>query len=138
MNFEVLLRTILLKKQETPFWQLGFEPPSHHIHLEKNIPISSGLGGGSSDVAAYLRCLADMMALSPSEKHHLFCLAGGLGADVPVCLRPGYQIMRGIGTDVSPARIKEGPLYCALANPGQAVLTASVFMCFMKKIICPV
>jgi len=68
-----------------------------------------------------------MMQLSLSEKQRLFCLAGDIGADVPVCLRPGYQIMQGDGTDVRPAKIKEGLLHCALANPGNPMLTATVF-----------
>ena len=105
----------------------GFKPQPHHIHLEKYIPVSSGLGGGSSDVAAYLRCLADMMELGLSEKQRLFCLAGDIGADVPVCLRPGYQIMQGDGTDVRPAKIKEKNLHCVLANPGTPILTATIF-----------
>ena len=111
----------------------GFKPQPHHIHIEKYIPVSSGLGGGSSDVAAYLRCLADMMELSLSEKQRLFCLASDIGTDVPVCLRPGYQIMQGDGTDVRPAKIEEIHLHCALANPGNPMLTATIFNALHPK-----
>ena len=121
------LQDNLINKTRNAVLAAGFKPQPHHIHLEKYIPISSGLGGGSSDVAAYLRCLADMMELSLSEKQRLFCLAGNIGSDVPVCLRPGYQIMQGNGTDVRPAKVKEKHLYCALANPGNPVLTATIF-----------
>ena len=121
------LQDNLINKTRNAVLTAGFKPQPHHIHLEKHIPISSGLGGGSSDVAAYLRCLADMMELSLSEKQRLFCLASNIGADVPVCIRPGYQIMQGDGTDVRPAKIKEGHLHCALANPGNPVLTATIF-----------
>jgi len=121
------LQDNLINRTKSAVLTAGFQPQPHHVHLEKYIPVSSGLGGGSSNVAAYLRCLADMMKLSPSEKHRLFCLASDIGADVPVCLRPGYQIMQGDGTDVRPAKIKEGVLYCALANPGNPVPTARVF-----------
>ena len=117
----------LINKTRNAVLAAGFKPQPHHIHLEKYIPISSGLGGGSSDVAAYLRCLSNMMELSLSEKQRLFCLAGDIGADVPVCLRPGYQIMQGDGTDVRPAKIKEGHLHCALANPGKPILTTKIF-----------
>ena len=117
----------LINKTRNAVLAAGFKPQPHHIHLEKYIPVSSGLGGGSSDVAAYLRCLADMMGLSLSEKQRLFRLAGDIGADVPVCLRPGYQIIQGDGTDVRPAKIKEGHLHCALANPGNPMLTATIF-----------
>ena len=111
------LQDNLINKTRNAVLAAGFKPQPHHIHLEKYIPVSGGLGGGSSDVAAYLRCLAEMMELSPSEKRRLFSLAAYIGADVPVCLRPGYQIMKGTGTDVYPAKIKEESLYCALANP---------------------
>ena len=121
------LQDNLINKTKSAVLAAGFRPQPHHIRLEKHIPVSSGLGGGSSDVAAYLRCLADMMKLTPSEKHRLFRLAGDIGTDVPVCLRPGYQIMQGNGTDVRPAEIKEGVLYCALANPGYQVSTARIF-----------
>ena len=127
------LQTNLIEKTRTAVLEAGFKPRPHHIHLEKHIPISSGLGGGSSNVAAYLRCLADMMELSPSEKHHLFCLASSIGADVPVCLHPGYQIMKGIGTIVCPANIEEKILYCTLANPGTPISTANIFSALRQK-----
>ena len=127
------LQDNLINKTRNAVLAAGFKPQPHHIHLEKYIPVSSGLGGGSSDVAAYLRCLADMMELSLSEKQRLFCLAGDIGTDVPVCLRPGYQIMLGDGTDVRPAKIKEGRLHCALANPGNPMLTATIFSALHPK-----
>ena len=67
------------------------------------------------------------MALSLSDKQHLFSLAGDIGADVPVCIQPGYQIMEKTGTNVRPAKLKEGSLYCVLANPNISVSTASIF-----------
>ena len=117
----------LVLKTKRAVLAAGFSPQNHHIHIEKNIPISSGLGGGSSNVAAYLRCLADMMELSLSDKHRLFNLAGKIGADVPVCLKPGHQIMEETGTDVRPAKLKEKNLYCVLANPGIPISTSSIF-----------
>ena len=127
------LQDNLINKTRNAVLAAGFKPQPHHIHLEKYIPISSGLGGGSSDVAAYLRCLADMMELSLSEKNRLFCLAGDIGADVPVCLRPGYQIMQGDGTDIRPAKITEEHLHCALSNPGNPVMTAEIFSALNPK-----
>lgn len=131
------LQSNLINKTRNAIFAAGFKPQPHHIHLEKYIPLSSGLGGGSSDVAAYLRCLSDMMELSLPEKQRLFCLAADIGADVPVCLQPGYQIMKGTGTDVRPVKIKEGVLYCALANPKKPLSTARIFSALHQEDFSP-
>ncbi len=50
------------------------------LHLEKNLPVAAGLGGGSADAAAALRLLGRMWQVTvPVE------VASGLGADVPAC-----------------------------------------------------
>lgn len=117
----------LLLKTKAAVLSAGFLLPDHHIYLDKHIPVSSGLGGGSSDVAAYLRCIAEMLALCQTDREKLFALGEQIGADVPVCLHPGYQWMSGTGTDVHAMAIKDGPVYCVLSNPGIAVSTQAVF-----------
>src|SRR5690606_35211767 len=53
-----------------------------HIHLEKNLPVASGIGGGSADAAATLRGLLRLWQKElPREALHAIAL--GLGADVP-------------------------------------------------------
>lgn len=93
--------------------------------LTKNLPIASGIGGGSADAAATLRLLARMWRLRPPAVD-LAALALSLGADVPVCLRSQHARMRGAGE-----RIEAGPALpsggIALVNPGQPVATAEVF-----------
>jgi 4-diphosphocytidyl-2-C-methyl-D-erythritol kinase len=93
------------------------------LALEKNLPISSGIGGGSADAAATLRLLCRFWRLEPSLAHGL---ATGLGADVPVCLAGRPARMSGIGDVLEPA----GPLPrvgIVLVNPGVAVSTQAVF-----------
>lgn len=58
-------------------WPDGFE-----IDLEKRIPVGAGLGGGSADAGAVLRCL-DALAPTPVGRTALIGIAGALGADVP-------------------------------------------------------
>src|SRR5208337_3884339 len=66
-----------------------------HIHLTKNLPISSGIGGGSSDAAATIAALLEYhkVTLSPAEEDALILASGVLGADVPMCL--AHQFGRG-------------------------------------------
>ena len=91
------------------------------LHLGKNLPIASGIGGGSSDAAAALRLLSRLWGVAVPEG-----LAATLGADVPVCLDPVPRRMRGIGESLSPAP-RLPPCGMVLVNPGLALPTASVF-----------
>jgi 4-diphosphocytidyl-2-C-methyl-D-erythritol kinase len=58
-----------------------------HIKIKKNIPVSAGMGGGSSDAAATLRGLNQLWDLNLSDKA-LMRLGARLGADVPFFLLP--------------------------------------------------
>ncbi len=68
--------------------------------LDKRLPVAAGLGGGSSDAAAALRLLARANRLKRNDKR-LLKVAGGVGADVPVCVDPRPRRMRGIGEKLS-------------------------------------
>lgn len=93
--------------------------------LRKNLPVASGIGGGSADAAAALRLLSRLWDLAPDEAS-LGQTALRLGADVPVCLASQSARMSGIGEHVAPA--PELPACgIALVNPGVAVATAEVF-----------
>jgi 4-diphosphocytidyl-2-C-methyl-D-erythritol kinase len=74
-----------------------------HIHLEKIIPMASGLGGGSSDAAAALTGLNKLWRLNLSqEKLHDF--AGQLGSDVPVFLYSSPAFVEGRGEKITPIK----------------------------------
>ncbi|OGV04139.1 MAG: 4-(cytidine 5'-diphospho)-2-C-methyl-D-erythritol kinase, partial [Ignavibacteria bacterium RIFOXYB2_FULL_36_7] len=58
-----------------------------HIHLDKNIPIGGGLGGGSSDAASTLTGLNKFLELN-LDYEKLFNIALSIGSDVPFFLNP--------------------------------------------------
>lgn len=95
------------------------------IVLEKNLPVASGIGGGSADAAATLRLLCRLWRVQP-DPERLRRVALELGADVPVCFSGRPAWMSGIGERlVSAPRLPEAGI--VLINPGVAVSTAAVF-----------
>ena len=63
----------------------GWAPPPLTVTIDKRIPVAAGLGGGSADAAAMLRCAP---RLAPVSAAALGSIAARLGADVPGQLRP--------------------------------------------------
>jgi 4-diphosphocytidyl-2-C-methyl-D-erythritol kinase len=95
------------------------------FHLEKNLPVAAGLGGGSSDAAAALRLIAQANRLA-LDNPHLQAAARATGADVSVCLDPRPRLMRGIGEQLSqPLALPQLP--AVLVNPGVALASKDVF-----------
>ena len=95
------------------------------FNLEKNLPVASGIGGGSADAAAALRGLIRLFDLSVSGQD-LNGLALQLGADVPVCLRQESSRMTGIGEIIEPIGL-DIPSAIVLVNPRTPVPTSRVF-----------
>lgn len=97
------------------------------LKLTKNLPVASGIGGGSADAAAALRLLNRLWdARLPAAE--LERLALDLGSDVPACVRSVTQMVRGRGEVLEPRHV-EGLLGTPmlLVNPGIGISTASVF-----------
>lgn len=93
------------------------------LTLTKNLPVASGIGGGSADAAAALRALTRLWGLDPTTAARV---AASLGADVPVCLAGTPAIMHGIGDVLSPAPPLP-PFGLLLVNPGVGLETRNVF-----------
>ena len=70
------------------------------IHIEKNIPVAAGMGGGSSNAAAVLTILNEKYNLLTSDE--LAELALSLGADVPFFLKPQLSSATGVGEKLTP------------------------------------
>mgnify|MGYP003644693300 CR=1 FL=1 len=96
-----------------------------HFTLEKNLPVASGIGGGSADAAATLRLLRRLHGREV-EQHALASLGLCIGADVPVCLDARPAMMWGKGELIERMEALPG-FWFVLINPGVAVSTAAVF-----------
>ena len=107
-------------------FRAAFGIEQHHgIALEKNLPIASGIGGGSADAAATLRALARRHGIAPDDAR-LVAIAAALGADVPACLSGKTAFGTGKGDALVPLDGWSGTP-ALLVNPGVAVSTGPVF-----------
>jgi 4-diphosphocytidyl-2-C-methyl-D-erythritol kinase len=75
------------------------------LEIEKHVPISGGMGGGSADAAATLLA-CDALWGTEATKDELLGLAAKLGADVPFAVTGGTAIGTGRGDQLSPALAK--------------------------------
>lgn len=101
-----------------------------HLHLEKNLPVASGIGGGSADAAATLLGLAKLWNVNAAPQH-LLQLALSLGADVPMCVDGRPLFVQGIGEKLTPVPLPTFPLL--LINPLVGVSTPDIFRALTKK-----
>jgi 4-diphosphocytidyl-2-C-methyl-D-erythritol kinase len=118
---------VLKAARELDVWaeERGHKTPPVEILLEKNLPLASGIGGGSSDAAAALHLLAAHWGL-PIAFDELAAIGLALGADVPVCLHAAPALVTGLGEIVTPVDAMP-PLALVLVNPGVEVPTPAVF-----------
>lgn len=100
--------------------------PVASLTLEKNLPVASGIGGGSADAAAALRALQRLWNLDPLPAE-VAAVGLSLGADVPVCLAGRSSRMTGIGEILQPVPGGLPSLAAVLVNPGVPVSTHTVF-----------
>jgi len=106
-------------------------PAGAAIALTKNLPVASGIGGGSSDAAATLRGLVKLWKLNVLADD-LRAIAEELGSDVPVCIEGRSAWMKGRGERVTPAQ-HLAVMAMVLVNPGVAVPTADVFRALQSR-----
>ena len=95
------------------------------IHIEKRIPVSGGLAGGSSNAAAVLIGLVKLWDLQ-LEQSDLLSLAASIGSDVPFFLTGGTALGIGRGEEVYPIP-EVSWKNLLLVNPGIAVSTQGAY-----------
>ena len=95
------------------------------IRLTKNLPVASGIGGGSADAAAALRLMTTLWRVDPA---HASAVAPHLGADVPACLLSHTARGDGAGDELRPVAAPDvSGLPVLLVNPRVPLSTAAVF-----------
>jgi 4-diphosphocytidyl-2-C-methyl-D-erythritol kinase len=96
-----------------------------HITIDKQIPVSAGLAGGSSDAAATLKGLNELWELGLTHDE-LATLGAKIGSDVSFCIHGGTALATGRG-EVIEAIPSPPPCWVVLAKPSIGVSTADVY-----------
>ena len=108
-------RNLVYRAAETFFEESGVRGRAK-IRLYKNLPLASGLGGGSSDAATTLLTLERMYGPTGQD---LLRLALSLGADVPFFLLEQSAFVTGVGEVLTPVKVPK--IHLVLANSGLEV-----------------
>lgn len=97
--------------------------PPQLVALHKELPVASGLGGGSSDAAAALMAAQGLSGLGDAE---LARVAAELGADVPLFITGGTLLMSGFGEQIEKTNPLEDVAF-AIVVPDFGLGTADVY-----------
>jgi len=97
------------------------------IVIDKNIPVGSGLGGGSSDAATILMALNSLGSIN-FKKNKLMKLGLNLGADVPFFIFGKNAWVEGVGEKLSPVEAPESTFFICV--PDLSISTQSIFNSF--------
>ncbi len=96
-----------------------------HVHINKNIPMGAGLGGGSANSAGTLYGINKLWNLGLRD-NNLIDIAKELGSDVPYFLKGGTQAVTGKGEKLS-ALIPISDIWVVLIHPPLSLSTAKVY-----------
>jgi 4-diphosphocytidyl-2-C-methyl-D-erythritol kinase len=104
------------------------------VKLTKNIPVSAGLGGGSSNVATIILALNKIFKLDLS-KEKLREIGFKIGSDVPFFLENNPTLVEGGGEKIKSSCFEFSKLNLLIINPNQELLTKDVFLNFKKNFL---
>ncbi|UDF04634.1 4-(cytidine 5'-diphospho)-2-C-methyl-D-erythritol kinase [Asticcacaulis sp. AND118] len=105
----------------------GIRVDRHDFYLTKNLPLASGVGGGSADAGAVLHLLRQACAPEVSDDV-LSAMAAETGADGVMCLWAEASIAEGYGERLTPVTVPTLP--AVLINPGIECPTPAVFKAY--------
>lgn len=119
-------RNIVWKCAETFLARFGIAEYDLFIDIEKHIPSSAGLAGGSSDGAATLKAL-NLLFGTHADGTTLSQIGAEVGADIPFCLTGGTCLCRGIGERIAPLSVPKPSYAVLVAFPGGGVSTPEAY-----------
>eukprot|EP01047_Picozoa_sp_COSAG01_P000280 COSAG01_NODE_4_length_55812_cov_1344.168109_42_plen_286_part_00 len=99
------------------------------IYVQKHVPIGAGLGGGSSQVAAFMLYLNQTFKLGQSLTR-LIQVASEFGSDVPFFLQGGTCLVSGYGDQIKSISDCFNQVAYLLVLPKFSLLTADVYRHF--------
>lgn len=99
------------------------------IYIDKKIPVSAGLAGGSSNAAAVLKGLNKLWNLGFTRKE-LMVIGEDIGADVPFCILGGTALAKGKGEKLTAIRPAIRNIWIVLVKPLISVSTGDVYRRF--------
>lgn len=94
------------------------------IKITKNVPIATGLGGGSADAAAVIKFFSNRWNIATDRAYEI---ARQVGADVSACLTCKPLVARGIGEIIQELPMFHIYPHIVIVNPGIALSTSMVF-----------
>ncbi|MBY0528627.1 MAG: 4-(cytidine 5'-diphospho)-2-C-methyl-D-erythritol kinase [Rhabdochlamydiaceae bacterium] len=121
---------LIIKALQTYRKKTGFCSPVA-IHLEKNIPVQSGLGGGSGNAATMLFAL-NTLNPHPVSEHALASFAAEFSSDAPFFFSSGTAYCKGRGEIIEslPAR---APMHLWIAKPQEGLSTPAVYRAIREE-----
>jgi len=123
-QIEDSLDNLVFKTADIIREQYNIEKPIK-IHLEKNIPVGAGMGGGSSDAASTAKLLRKLWNLDIADSE-LASLLLPIGADIPPCVHGKLSFISGIGEEIHSLAL-DNKLSILLVNPMIHITTADIF-----------
>lgn len=103
---------------------------NYDIKIVKNIPTGAGLGGGSSNAAAFIKFLCTTMKEELSHKD-ILSMAGWFGADVPFFIDGGAKWVSGIGEKLKP--VSSLPFTALIFYPNIHISTKEAYSRFKRS-----
>ena len=124
-------KNIIFKAHSALQSYIGKELPKFEVKIRKSIPSGAGLGGGSSNAAAFLKFLNGYCKLKLSLAQ-LIEIASKIGSDVPFFVLGKPAIVKGLGEKTEPVHLPQADDFFVLVNPEIHVNTGLAYSLFDK------